>query len=141
MSDFGPTGLSHTQCAIDGTLDFTGISVDYPLTVLLVSDTIGGFATLQNFDGSQPYAWAFADASEGITGFDPAAIVFDASNFSPSAGGKFSLAQSGDELQLLYAPVPEPAASALLLAGLLALSTCGVRPCRRLDAESHDPQG
>ena len=85
VSDFGSTGLSHTQYQIDGTLDFTGVSVAHPLTVLLVSDTIGGFATLQNFDVSQPYAWTFADASGGLTGFDPAAIVFDSSDFSPTA--------------------------------------------------------
>ena len=78
------------------------------------------------FDPSQDYAWPILSASGGIVGFNPAEIAIDASGFANSLnGGYFSVAQSGNSLELVYT-VPEPASIALLAAAAIALVGYGL---------------
>ncbi|CAN5821127.1 hypothetical protein BH09VER1_BH09VER1_47100 [soil metagenome] len=80
--------------------------------------TAGNLAGIvPNFDNTQSYTWTIATVGAGgsITGFDPTAFTLDTSNFlnNNPAGGTFSLAVAGNNLNLVYA-VPEPSTVALL---------------------------
>jgi len=84
-----------------------------------------GLAT--NFDPSQPGTWTFVTAAGGITGFSADAFLVNtsASNGTDGfandpAGGSFAVLQSGNSLNLVFSPVPEPSAALLVLTTGLA---------------------
>jgi len=79
-----------------------------------------------NFDPTQAFSWTIASVAAGksILGFSPDHfnLVLDPANgtsgFANSlAGGSFSIVQNGQDLNLVFVPVPEPGWVALLLAG------------------------
>lgn len=64
-----------------------------------------------NFNPATSYSWTFASAAGGIVGFNPLAFLLDLSGFSNPYTGTFSIAQLGNDLNLVYtapAAVPEP---------------------------------
>ncbi len=67
-----------------------------------------GEGEAMNFDPARSYSWIIAAADGGITGFDPADIVIDAKSFENSHDGDFHVEQIGQELHLVYAPLPPP---------------------------------
>jgi len=81
-----------------------------------------------NFDPAQNREFVLVQAGGGIAGFDAAEFAIDLSGFQNDlAGGAFSIAASGNDLLLVFAPVPEPSTCALLLLGAGALSMGVVR--------------
>jgi autotransporter-associated beta strand protein len=96
---------------VSGTLDITATSAD-PFAINLwslssISPDTGGSAA--NFDPAQNYSWTIARATGGITGFaaDTVMVTTSATNGTSGfandvAGGTFSLAQSGNNLNLVF---------------------------------------
>jgi autotransporter-associated beta strand protein len=89
------------------------------LTLPSPPDTAG---SASGFDPARRYVWRIATATSGISGFAPAWFSIDPAGFAnPLGGGAFSLQQSGNDLQLVFIPVPElgvaPLASVLGLLG------------------------
>ena len=68
----------------------------------------------------QPYEWPFLSA-QSITGFDPSQLVIDASGFPNPDNGSFTLISDGQNIALLYLPVPEPASLGIYAIGILLL--------------------
>lgn len=97
---------------------------------IISGDADSSFAAA-NFNSSLSYQWLFMHTTAGITGFDPAKLTLNASDFvNPTGGGSFSLSQSGNDLYLNFSSnaVPEPTG---LLTGLLCLGLAGMRRRRR----------
>jgi len=78
------------------------------------------------FDPTQAFSWTIANVAAGksILGFSPdrfnlvLAAANGTSGFANSLeGGSFSIAQNGQDLNLVFVPVPEPGWLALLVAG------------------------
>jgi autotransporter-associated beta strand protein len=126
----GIAGTGFDTIAIDGALDLTNLSnLGFAINLWSLSATgpdVSGNAL--NFDNALAQSWTILTTSGGITGFDAGdfAINTSANNgttgFSNSlAGGSFALVQSGNNLQLNFAPVPEPRAALLGSLGMIAL--------------------
>ena len=89
------------------------------------------------FDNTQNYVWTIATVGIGgsITGFDPAAFTLDSSAFANNnnlAGGMFSIATNGNDLNLVFtSAIPEPSTYVLILCGLAGLVFFRRGRCRR----------
>jgi fibronectin-binding autotransporter adhesin len=122
--------------SLGGSLTITATSVS-PFNVNLWSLSATGPDTdgpALNFDPSQPGSWTLVTAPGGISGFsaDAFQVVTAAANGTGGfandlAGGGFSVAQSGNSLNLVFAPVPEPAVAILGATGAAALATAMIR--------------
>jgi fibronectin-binding autotransporter adhesin len=113
LSGTGSAGAADAWdlASVTGTLAIASTSAD-PFKVNLwtlsgVSPDVSGNAA--NFDASQNYTWRIASAAGGITGFaaDKFAIVTGATNGTGGfanavSGGTFSIAQSGNDLNLVF---------------------------------------
>jgi fibronectin-binding autotransporter adhesin len=99
--------------SIGGGLTVTATAAD-PFAINLWSLAAGDPVTggpAANFNASQAGAWRIASAAGGITGFTAEAftVVTAAANgtsgfANPIAGGSFSVAQSGNDLNLVFTP-------------------------------------
>lgn len=119
-----------------GTLDLSALTVGSEFNINLwslqsVAPDANGPAL--NFDPNQNYTWTILTAAGGISGFTGSnQFAINTGAFNGTAGfanalngGAFSLAQSGNDLNLVFtaaggAPIPEPgtcAAAALLVGG------------------------
>ena len=113
LSATGTAGATNAWdlVTVSGTLDITATSAD-PFAINLwslssISPDTGGSAA--NFDPAQNYSWTIARAIGGITGFaaDTVMVTTSATNGTGGfandlAGGTFSLAQSGNNLNLVF---------------------------------------
>jgi autotransporter-associated beta strand protein len=111
---FNATGTAGTEwdlLAVGGALDIAATSADpFRINLWTLSGTgpdVNGSAA--NFDSSQDYTWTIASTASGITGFsaDKFVIRTSATNgtggFANSFGtGTFSVAQSGNNLNLVF---------------------------------------
>jgi autotransporter-associated beta strand protein len=111
---FNATGTAGTEwdlLAVGGALDIAATSADpFRINLWTLSGTgpdVNGSAA--NFDSSQDYTWTIASTASGITGFsaDKFVIRTSATNgtggFANSFGaGTFSVAQSGNDLNLVF---------------------------------------
>jgi autotransporter-associated beta strand protein len=80
------------------------------------------------FDSSTPYTWVFASAGAPITGFDSSGFTVQTTSFTPdTGGGSFAVQMIGNDLALVFTPVPEPSTLALGALGLGALVLAGRR--------------
>lgn len=108
---------------ITGTLSLTNTPAS-PFTIELKSHALAGTAgKVYNFNGYGNYAWTLCSVSEGITGFNAAAFTVNASGFTNTLHGTFSVEQLENSLILKYtantAPTPSYATwAAALPAGL-----------------------
>jgi len=123
----GTPGTNWDRLDITGTLHIAA-NPSNRFTVLLVSLVSGDIpGDAANFDSASSYAYTIATASGGITGFAADAFTIDSSGFTNAFTGTWSLAQAGNNLNLVYTTaVPEPATAALL-AGLAVLLAAGLR--------------
>ena len=135
----GTAGTSSTWDLVSGTgvLDLSALNIGSKFNINLWSlestapDVSGD---LTGFDNTQNYTWKIATAAGGITGFNSSYFNLNTGANNGTGGfanalngGSFSLAQSGNDLNLVFtadaalgagAPVPEPgtwAAAALLV--------------------------
>jgi autotransporter-associated beta strand protein len=114
-------GTAFDQIAITGSLDLTGGSGSYVLNVLSL-DGLNVTGLAQNFS-EVSQSWTIASTTTGITGFNAANWTIDATGFLNAETGAFTLAQSGNDLVLSYAPIPEPSTYAALAGfGVLGLA-------------------
>ena len=103
-----------------GTFAITATAAT-PFTLRLTSLATLEQAGLLGTTPTGPASMIILQASSGISGYDGANLVIDASNFSSSLNGLFSLSVGGEsnsQLRLNFTPVPEPSTYALLALGL-----------------------
>ncbi len=117
--------------SLGGELSITATSAS-PFAVNLWSLSATGpdqSGLAANFDPSQAGTWTLVTAAGGITGFSADAFLVETSAANGTdgfandlAGGSFAVLQSGNSLNLVFSPVPEPSAAVIVLtAGLAAL--------------------
>jgi autotransporter-associated beta strand protein len=134
-------GVNQDFLNIGTTLSITATAVN-PFVLMISSLTPGNTAgPVTTFASNVPYVFTLATATANITTFSPDKFVIDTSHFLNSLdGGTFALSTSGNQKSLIltFAPIPEPATLAFLLAALplLAWRRRGQRrgpgaPCRR----------
>ncbi|MFM7244498.1 MAG: beta strand repeat-containing protein, partial [Planctomycetaceae bacterium] len=111
LSGTGAAGAAWDLVSVTGTLAIASTSAD-PFKVNLwtlsgIAPDVSGSAA--NFNSSQGYTWRIASAAGGITGFasDKFSIVTGATNGTGGfanavSGGTFSIAQSGNDLNLVF---------------------------------------
>lgn len=131
----GTAGSGWDSLSIQGGLDLTKLgSAGFGLKVIGLVGATGGTGLVANFTGNLAnpagYSWTFVTASGGIAGFDASKFALDLSAFSNPFTGAFSVVQSGNSLNLVFTPVPEPATYALAL-GAATLGVVGFRRWRR----------
>ena len=112
MSGTGVAGATDAWdlLAVSGTLSIDSTSADpFKINLATVSGTAAASGSAANFDPLSSYSWTIATAAGGITGFasDKFLITSSATNGSGGfvndlAGGTFSLAQSGNDLNLVF---------------------------------------
>jgi fibronectin-binding autotransporter adhesin len=100
---------------VTGTLDIAATSAD-PFQINLWTLTTGSTVvsgSAANFNPEQSYTWKIASASGGITGFATDKFVINTSATNGTGGfanvftgGTFSLAQSGNDLNLVFTGAP-----------------------------------
>lgn len=126
FSTDGNTGAAGTEwdlLTITGTLGFgdaTALNrINFDLITMLDATTAGSLGT---WDPNASATWAgFVTTTGGITGFDSDFFAFDTSGFQNAINGTFSIAQNGNNLDLIYTAIPEPATALLGSLGLLFL--------------------
>jgi len=118
LSGTGTAGTTSTWDLVNivGSLSIASTSAD-PFKINLwtlsgISPDVSGSAT--NFSASSNYTWKIASATGGISGFAANKFLISTSatngtggfaNLDPFGPGTFSVAQVGNDLNLLYAPV------------------------------------
>ena len=116
-STSGTVGTDWDQLVVNGVLDLTSVAT-HGITLSLQDY---GFTT---WDGSLNHTWTSIISFGSITGFqaDGSQFLID-SNSAFAGAGTWSVLQNGNELDLQYQVVPEPATWAMLVGGfgLLAL--------------------
>mgnify|MGYP000443884902 CR=1 FL=1 len=107
-----------------GSLNITATNAS-PFAINLTSLTAGNAAgNVINFNSASNYSYTIATASGGISGFGTDKFTLNTSGFSNALdGGTWSLAQSGNNLNLNYtaSAIPEPSTYAAIL-GAAALA-------------------
>jgi fibronectin-binding autotransporter adhesin len=134
----GTAGTNWSLLNISGALNITA-SNSAQFGISINSVTAGNLAgSVINFNPAQSYSWMIASASGGITGFASNAFITTTANFGSNPGfanslgtGSFFVSQSGNNLFLNFAPVPEPSTWCLLLAGTVLLGTGALRRRRK----------
>jgi hypothetical protein len=122
---------THSRIAGSGGLDLTGLSAANRFTLALrplaLSNADGG---VYDFDNLQGYTWTVASFAGGVSGFAADKFAVDAAAFAaatPLGGGAFGVRLAGNDLQVVFTPVPEPAT----LAGAAALALLAAARRRR----------
>jgi autotransporter-associated beta strand protein len=94
----GDAGTDWDKINANGVVDVSAS----PITIDVTSISI------VNFDNTSNYTWVIATGSS-ITGFNVANFIINITNFLPPlGGGSFSVSQSGNNLNLVYSPIPYP---------------------------------
>lgn len=76
------------------------------------------------FNEALDASFTIVDA-DAVTNFEPADFIVNTTGFAPSFTGTFSVSDANGNLNLVYTPVPEPAAAGVL--GLLAFAALARR--------------
>ena len=142
----GVPGTDWDYTSITGNLDLTNLTSANPYNINLwslsgISPDVNGDAL--NFTNTQSYSWTIATAGGSINGF--AANLFTVnvsanngtSGYSNNlGGGTMSVAQDGQNLNVVFTPnpVPEPAALAMFVAA------AGTLACRWRRRRAGSPQ-
>jgi fibronectin-binding autotransporter adhesin len=117
LSGTGAAGISWDLASVSGTLAIDATSAD-PFRINLwtlsgVAPDVNGPAT--GFDPTQNHSWTIASAGGGITGFAAERFMINVSATNGTGGfanavdgGTFSLAQSGNDLNLVFTASASP---------------------------------
>jgi autotransporter-associated beta strand protein len=133
----GTAGTNWDLLSINGSLTLTataGSPFNVTLSSLLANNSAGDVI---NFNSAQNSSYTFITATGGIVGFDASAFAINSTAFSnPTDGGAWSIAQSGNNLNLNFtaSAIPEPSTYAAL-AGLAALGLAFYRNRRQLQRD------
>ncbi|MFC2149173.1 autotransporter-associated beta strand repeat-containing protein [Candidatus Auribacterota bacterium] len=107
-----PTGWDWLN--IPGGGDVLDVTATSESTFTIEVSSMGGDAA--NFDNSQNYTWIIASAAGGITGYSADKFTVDNSAFTNAlGGGAFGISQSGNDINITFAAVPEPSTVGLFL--------------------------
>jgi autotransporter-associated beta strand protein len=120
---FGSAGIFDWE--LDDAIGVAGsewdlLSVTQALSITATSATpfeinLLASGPIDNFDDTQNYAWTIASVAGGISGFAPDKFVLDTSAIPNPFSGTFSVAASGNDLQILYTvAIPEPSSATCL---------------------------
>jgi len=115
----GTQGTGWDLLSVNGALDLGALPTGgFTLRIKSLSGVAPGLAS--NWNPGDDHFWVFASATN-IASFDPADFVVDASGFANSVGpySSWSVTQVGNNLQLNYTAMPEPAATGAALGFLL----------------------
>ena len=112
-------GTDYDRIGITGGLTLSGGASSYILNVLSLtgSNAPGNVVNFSEINRS----WNVLTTSTGITGFNAANWTIDTTGFTNPDAGAWSLGQTGNDLVLTYAAVPEPAPALLGVLGALML--------------------
>jgi autotransporter-associated beta strand protein len=112
----GVAGTDFDQITIAGSLTLNNSNLYvFDVLSLLPGNTSGDVFNFAETDQS----WVVLTTSGGITGFNGANWSLDASGFTNSEAGSFTLSQVGNNLVLDYtSAIPEPSTYAMLIGGL-----------------------
>lgn len=117
----GTAGTDWDLLDITGTLTIASTSgAPFQIKLQTPAGTSPGNAT--GFNVATPYAWTIAQTSGGVLGFVADKFVLDTTGFN-ALDGDFAVVQSGNNVNITYTPVPEPASIGMLTiagVGLLA---------------------
>jgi T5SS/PEP-CTERM-associated repeat protein len=127
----GAAGEGWDVASTYASMDFAA-TPEEPITLRVTSleETGAEPGMPANFDPTQSYVWSIASTlSAGvITGFDPEAVVIDASGFA-GATGTFSLQfaefDGGQEVQLVYVPSSGPLVGDMNCDGTISVGDIG----------------
>lgn len=131
----GSAGTNWDKLAITGSLDLTGLTSGAPFILTLQTlDGTNAPNPLGTFDNTQNHTWAgFVTTTTGITNpggvFNKNLFSIDTTGFKNTLNGSFSVAQNGNNLDLIYTAVPEPSTYAMALGGFGVL--LGLQRMRR----------
>ena len=105
-------GVDFDQISMAGALNLSGNNYTLSVISLTAGNVPGDVPNFTEVDTS----WIILTASGGISGFDDREWLVDTNSFSAlgSMAGRFTISQSGNNLNLNYV-VPEPSTYALLL--------------------------
>ncbi len=105
-------GVDFDQISMAGALNLSGSNYTLNVISLTAGNVPGDVPNFTEVDTS----WIILTASGGISGFDDREWLVDTNSFSAlgSMAGRFTISQSGNNLNLNYV-VPEPSTYALLL--------------------------
>lgn len=123
----GAAGTGYSLITAGGGLDLT--AAPNTLTFNIVSvNAAGNPAAAINFNPTITYSWTFANSTSAISGFGANQFNLVTSGFANgTAGGAFSVSESGNSLELNFTPVPEPTTWTMMGAGLLAAAPLALR--------------
>lgn len=103
----GSAGTTWDKLAINGSLNLSSVGTGQ-FTLLLQADA-GDAST---FSPSTSGTWtSFITTTSGVTGFSNLKFTVDASAFCSSTCGAFNVIQNGNNLDLVYTPLPAGAAA------------------------------
>jgi len=109
--------------SLSGSLNITA-TLGEPFIVDLISLASGDVpGEVHGFDPTRTFEWTFLTSSGGISGFLPGLFSVNTAGFqNPTNGGAFSVAQNGDNLNIVFSTaVPEPSTFILASYALLGL--------------------
>jgi autotransporter-associated beta strand protein len=110
LSGTGSAGSAWDLASVTGTLTIDSSSADpFKINLATITGTAGTSGSAANFNPATSGSWTIARAAGGITGFaaDKFLITSSSTNgtggfINDLAGGTFSLAQSGNDLNLVF---------------------------------------
>ncbi len=131
----GAAGTNWDRLTLGGALTINATTTSRFTLQVIGLNAAGLAGAISGFNNAQTYTWSLLSAT-GITGFSADKFAIDSSAFAaanPLGGGWFSVSQSGNSLNLVFTPVPEPRDYALVL-GAITLGLVGLRRWRHVVA-------
>ncbi len=127
----GAQGVGYDSLDVNAAIPFTGkLSITPGATIDINLDSYPTNSAVANFNDLTPFDLILVSTDGGVTGFGSAIFSIHTAGFASGNPftGMFSIVQSGNDLLLHYAAVPEPGT---LLLGSLAGVVIAIRARRR----------